>query len=507
MPSKVLRVPVVAAYNTRVSAINTSPSASGYVGIGVVGIMIIGSTASSSTKDARLVNCFGVTDSDPTTGKKTLYCVKRPGWATTTTPAAGSIGNAISVWSSQGTGQKIMTAFGATNSTVYDGVTSKGAITGLATAITETMISTTPTLAITSSDSTGWYYDNAVTVSVATKISDGDFPGNAGFTLAGTFAHIDGYACVMDTVGNLWASDLNSVTSWTANSYTNASGYPDGGVGCVRYKQYVVAFGTGSTQFFYNAGQTPFPLACSTAMTVKVGAISAAAITTMSDSIWWIGSTPQGGLSGFKYDGAGVNRFTTPEIDTILLTAGASKLSLTPIRFYGRSFILIITTGRTLAYCIEESSWHEWVGAATLWSHCAANSSGASLVNYCVSDVLTAGKVYVMNQAASVFQDDGQTYAAVPQLALMDLGTGRRKTWESLEVIGDQELTASDMTIAYTDDDYQTTQTWGTVDMTQDQRLATRLGSSRRRGWILSHGANSPMRIEALEIRAAIGSS
>jgi hypothetical protein len=489
------RIPLAGSYNTRVSAVNASDTASGYTGVGIVGLMIVGRTTASVGKDARYVNCFAQTVSDEISGKKTVYTVKRPGFGTNTTPATGKKGYGILVWTGKGNGADVIAAFD-NPSTIYNGTSSLGSLSGKCTGITETFVSSTPTLAITSDDSTGWYYD---TGSGLTKISDVDFPGNAGKTLAGTFSHIDGYACILCTDGTLFASDLNSLSGWTATSFDSANAYPDKGIACVRQGNFILTFGTESLQFFYNAGLTPFPMAKATAKTVKVGCISADAIGQISDNVFWAGSTPQGGLSVFQFDGT-IGRISTPEIDAQLILAGAANITITTIRFYGRSFVLVnCSTVQTFAYCVEEKMWHEWSSITPLWYKCAASSLGGTMVNYAVSNVSTSGKVYLMNHASLVFTDDGTTYTARVQLPKLDLGTNRTKFWGNLELIADIETGSSPITLFYTDDDYQTYTTWGTLDLSQSRNIATRTGSSRRRGWGLSHAANTPMRLECLE--------
>jgi hypothetical protein len=501
--SKPFRIPLVGPYNSRVGAPST---ASGIVGIGVVGVMIVGGTARNTDKDARYVNCYGQKISDTFTGRERIYTVKRPGFGTHTTPASGEKGQAVLLWTGQGSGDKVISAFGATNSTVYDGTTSLGAITGRCTGLTETVISTTPTLAVTSSDHTAWYYDTGV--GVMTRITDGDFPGNASLELAGTFAHMDGFACVMTTSASLYAGDLNSMTAWTANSFGAHNAYPDRGVGCVRHRNFIMAFGTESVEFWYNAGLTPFPLARANASTLKIGAVSAGAIAQISDTTFWCGSTPQGGMSIFQYDGS-VSRISTPEIDSTLILSGAANISLTTIRFYGRSFVVVRAGSLTLVYCIEEKFWHEWTTAsAPLWYKCAGLSTTANpMSNYAVSNVSTSGKVYVMNPASLVFTDDGSTYTARIQLPTLDLGTRRTKFWHDVEIVGDRETSASAVSLLYTDDDYQNYTTHGSGDLANDRVRFTRLGSSRRRGWVLTHAANTPMRLEALEGNVTIGNS
>ena len=504
MSSRTFRVPLGSAYNTRVSAVNASDATSGYWGVGVWGSFIWGKTTQSTDKDARYVNCFVQTVPDDISNRKRIYTVKRPGFGTFVTPASGKKGYAILIWTGQGTGQKVISAFDTPNSTIYDSTTSLGAITGVATGITETFVGTTPTLTVTGDDSTGWYYDTGV--GVMTKITDVDFPGNAGKTLAGTFAHMDGFACIMDTTGALWASDLNSGSAWTATSFDSANAYPDKGIGCVRFKNFIMAFGTESLQFFYNAGLTPFPFAKAVAMTVKVGAISADAIAQISDTVFWCGSTPQGGLSMFQFDG-NLSRVSPPEIDAILILAGAANINMTTIRFYGRSFVLVKAGANTYAYCIEEKMWHEWSWTTPLAYKCAGLSLGGTMVNYAVSNVSTAGKVFLMNHASLVFTDDTVAYTARIQTAKEDHGTNRRKFYNYLDIVGDVETDASPLTVSVSDDDYASYQVLGTVDLSNQLRRLTRLGSARRRAWALTHAANTPMRLEHGEGEMIMGSN
>lgn len=501
--AKDFRVPLAGSYTNRVSAVNNLDTSSGYVGVGIVGTMIVGKTTASTNKDQRFLNCFSHSIIDAVTGKKTVYSIKRAGFGTINTPSAGNLGNSILVWTGLSPGTSVISAFGTSNSIVYNGTTSLGAITGKCTGITETFVSTTATLVVSSSDNTGWYYDTGV--GVMTKIADADFPGNAGKTLAGTFAHINGFACIMDTTGVLWASDLNGITPWTSNSFGSANIYPDAGVGCVQHRGFIMAFGTESVEFWYNAGLTPFPLAKNTALTQKVGCINADSIAQIADTTFWAGSSPQGGLSVFMY-GAGIERISTPEIDSILILAGASNISFTTIRLFGLSFVLVMASTTTLAYCVEEKNWHEWSSTTPLWYKCAGVSLGGTMVNYAISKHSTSGKVYLQNQASLVFTDDSVAYTARMQLAPMDFGTKRRKFWESIEFVGDQEA-GSVLTLSYTDDDYKTYTTWGTLDLSIDRPIARRLGSSSRRGWVATHASNTPFRGEALEGKVVVGST
>lgn len=482
-------------YNTRISQSNAVSGASGVVGIGIVGVMVVGAAPSAVDKDERYINCMLTKE-----GSK-QYLVKRPGVASLNTPSTGNVGSAILVWTGSSGGTDVISAFGATNSTVYNGTTSLGAITGKARSITETTVTTTATLLVASGDSTGWYYDTGV--AVMTKIADADFPGNAGYTTAGDFVVIDGFNCIMTTDGKVWASNLNSVTGWTANNYDSTSEYPDAGVGLAKFKSMIMAFGKESCQFFQNAGLTPFPLQKSKNMTMKVGAISSDAIATLADNVFWCGSTDKGGLSIFQYDGS-MARISTPEQDFQLVLAGPTNISLTTLRFYGRSFLLVKANATTYVYCLEDKRWHEWSSTTPLWYKCAGLSSGSQILTYSISNISTSGKVYLINPASLVFTDDGVAYTATYQSPTMD-ADGATMFFDFLRIIADMEPSTSTLTISASDDDYQTFTTLGTVDLSQAVRRIDRLGSSVKRAWKLTHSSDTAMRIEKAVGEMAVG--
>ena len=497
------RIPLAGPYSSRMSAVNASNSTSGYWGVGIWGLFIWGKTTQATDKDARFINCFPQTVVDPIGGKKQFVAiVKRPGFGTQSTPASGEKGYSVMVWTGNAAGTSVISAFGATNSTIYNGANSIGAITGRSRDLTETSINGTPTIAVTSTDNTGWYADTGN----MTEITDGDWPGDTE-TIAGTFAHLDGFALVMTTRARLWASDVNSITAWTANNFGAVNASPDVGVGAIRWKNFVMAFCQQHLEFWYNAGLSPFPLARAAAMTQKVGAISADAIARIADTIWWCGTTPEGGMSIFQWDGT-LSRVSSPEVEAIMILAGASNISMTTIRHFGRSFVLVKAGPTTSVYCIEEKFWFEYNSTTPLWYKCASVMLGGTQVNYAVSNVSTSGKVYLQNHASLVFEDDGVAYTARIQTAPQNEGTDNRKFYHDLSIEADVESTASGLTIAVSDDDYASYQTLGTVDLSATRPLKiTRLGSARQRAWALTHSANTPMRLRRAAGNLTMGTS
>jgi hypothetical protein len=413
------------------------------------------------------------------------------------TPQAGSIGTAILIWT--GSSSKIISAFGTINSTLYNSTTSLGTITGKSTGLTETFVgANVATVVSSSSDNTAWYYD--VVTGTATKITNANFPGNSGETVVGTFAHMDGYAFIMDAKGRVWNSDPNSVTGWTASSFVSANSYPDAGVAVVRSGNKILAMGTESVQFYYTNPNTTgalSPLSRIETMTVKIGCVSADAITQLDNAVYWVGSSAQSGFSVYQFENS-VRRISTPEIETILIIAGAgSGTSLSALKFYGRSFVIVTAGSISFVYCVEEQAWHEWSSTVPLWYKCAGISAGSSQVSYSVSNTSTSGKVFIINPASYVFQDNGTSYTATVQTS--QFGEGSKKTrWDYIQLTCDMQASSSPLAISVSDDDYNTFTTLGTVDLSKPLPRLNRCGAAYRRAWSFSHSANTPMRLEAM---------
>jgi hypothetical protein len=228
-------------------------------------------------------------------------------------------------------------------------------------------------------------------------------------------------------------------------------------------------------------------------MTQKVGAVSSDAIATLADNVFWCGSTDKGGLSIFQYDGS-TSRISTPEQDFQLVLAGPTNISLTTLRFYGRSFVLVKANATTYVYCIEDKRWHEWNSTTPLWYKCAGLSSGTQILTYSISNISTSGKVYLINPAALVFTDDGVAYTATIQSGTTE-ADGRTMFFEFLRLIADT-VDGATMTVSVSDDDYASWTVVGTVDMSVPEKRIDHLGASRQRAWKLTNSQNKEFRIE-----------
>lgn len=269
----------------------------------------------ASNTDQRFLNCVFTVVQNPVTGGQKIYVEKRPGWEVESIVAANNVCTGLIKTDSIGS---VVSAFGSTNSTIYDGQISVGAITGRALYFSETLISSVGYVLIKSSDGTGWYYpsdarsqltytgdthtnttvDNIASTAgmyAGQAISGTDIPANtriasvdsssaitltqaatgttAGVTLTKTpiakildanfvttgttvtaFVEMDGYVFYGNADGFIYNSDLNSVTAYEAASKVAAQMNPDPPNAIARHKNMIIAWGHSSMELFHNAG-------------------------------------------------------------------------------------------------------------------------------------------------------------------------------------------------------------------------------------------------------------
>lgn len=501
--------------------------------IPVVGSPINRLDSNTFTGDQLFTNGIPDVTRNPITGKSAVYLMKRPGTAKgaalTGVDSAAKSG-AILNWSGQtGSTPKVVAAFlntGGTSTSIWDiGLDTKigGDIstTDDCTCITETIVSGTPNLVANFYDSSTtlleqWFFPEG---GAWTQVTDGDFPSN----VVGQPAHMDGYVFNMTADGKVYNSDLNSVSSYTANNFVSAGQYPDRGITVARHGAHIIAFGECSIERFYNNGNasgSPLSrvedggLLMGAARTRTVGGVSKItypSVLTAYGTIYWLGTNSQGAPQGiYRFKGTTPEKISNTTIDRML--SGGAVFGFGGTAFLcGTSHVLLRTAQDTYAYQIETGMWWRLKLASGAISGCVtvrADFAFASTDNYFIGTNNARGNHFQPLPSSINHQDDGSNYTLTVQTASDDLGTSKRKFYESLRLIGDDPTAACNVSVSYSDDDYATFSTARNIDMnTYPSPKLTRLGSSLRRAWKLANTSATALRLEALEIDYSVGQS
>jgi hypothetical protein len=153
-----------------------------------------------------------------------------------------------------------------------------------------------------------------------------------------------------------------------------------------------------------------------------------------------------------------------------------------------------------LVYDVNLNLWTEWDSDEATY----IVGVGAGSVNQVLatSRVSTGGKVYSIKPASDgeTHTDDGSTYSMQIRTSRINFGTDRRKFIKSIRLIADDQ-DDGDVTLEYSDDDYETWHTLGTFDLTRHEKRINRCGAHKGgRAYRLTHSDDGPFRAEALEI-------
>lgn len=465
--------------------------------------------ATSSGRDQIFKNCYPIVSTNPITGKALIELVKRPGstlkqasvydtssLASTVFHSTGATGNTLAM-SWRNNAGTIVKIFNSANNTQIGGDL---ATTSVCKYLIETAISGVVNLVGVFTDSDDgadelWFYPEGGSW---TKVSDGDFPPNQtpAISIVGSPAQLDGYLFQMVTNGAVYNSDLNSLSSWTANNFIQCSISADGGAGCAKYRDFIVGFNTGTTEFFKNNGNpTGSPL-------VSVGSAGFGAIPSTNrrtifqygNDVYFFGFEDETGLVGlFKLNGTDRTKVSTTAIDSLM---GVNGVIVGVMQMHRMRHLLIwnVTTSRYFALCLDNGFWWEYVGWLITQVGYNNNTADTRIA------VNASGALYAIPINADTSQDDGAAYSLTVQTAPIDLGTVKEKSCARLTLIGDKYSSANVVTVSFSDDDAVNFTTAGTIDLSTDQNFIMGLGTFKRRVWKFVSSSNNPLRLEAFEL-------
>lgn len=190
------------------------------------------------------------------------------------------------------------TLFIVNNDTVYATTQDGGEIAGGSeiSSGTErvTMIETVGTVALVILDpenNEGWIVNQAA--SSVTAIAS-NFPSD--IVYGG--AILDGYLFVMDEAGIIYNSDVDDPATFGALSFLEAERENDKGVYLGKHHDHIVAFGSRTIEFFYDAANTTgSPLNRRNDISYNIGCPTGLGVWENGDKIYFLGSNPEGQIA------------------------------------------------------------------------------------------------------------------------------------------------------------------------------------------------------------------
>lgn len=456
---------------------------------------------SSINKDQRFVNCYPEKTDD-----QDLAIVKRPGLTSSVTTGDATAGRGVYSWRNTTSADKLISVW---SDSIYDNTSEIGtdALTNstgrvwFEEAVDGDLLVLEPHA--TTHELHYWDGTTFSTLAVASHpVFDGTSPTEG---LRPGLVQLNGYIFVLSTIGRIWNSELNDHTSWIADSYIKPNLAIDEPMGIAKHVNYLVYFGSKSIVFYSDVGNpTGSPLKMLGGTGLNIGCAASDSIVNVERTIFWIGKGHGGGHFVAALEGLQAVSVSTKWVEELLDAEGAniSSAYAYTCRVGGHSFYVLTlptTTQKTIAYDTTEGVWVEWTsynGASETYF-----TGIASAVHNDVLYIQDEDNGIVYTYSPTVYQDAGNTIKVLGVTRVWDVDSTQNKFVNRLTVKGDKAASdATDLSISYSDDDYNTFSTARTVDMNDTIPYLTRLGRTKKRAFKYTFEENAPMRLRSFEI-------
>ena len=352
------------------------------------------------------------------------------------------------------------------------------------------------------------------------KITDTDYPGNAGVSVVGGMASLNGYQVVMTKNGDIYNSDVNSVTAWAAASITNAQQAPDTGRGVLQYRNYILAFCAGSIEFFSavaSVSDSSFQVAPE--LFIRLGVRSPKHYSLFENTLAFMGNGTEGGNSIYLMEDYRPKRISTEDIDYIVSKLGPTNYEVKVMTLYGKHLVLLNPLSSlasdkytTFVYSVEDEIWFEWKvtegGTSTDYTQPWQFPGGAiNDVVYCVSPAQATNGPYITKfnpETDTNYYDNlsasSKAVTVFIQTPIINLKTNKYKFMSKLHLTHKSDSSynpGANVTVYWSDDSGQT---WKSRAFSSTKGILTGFGQFRKRIMRVVEATTNFYEITLLEI-------
>jgi len=303
---------------------------------------------SVNAADSRMVNLFP--EMVPEGGKEPAFLSRAPGLRRVATIGTGPIRG---MWA-LGRDYYVVSGDGFYRVNGGDVPVLRGTIQG----VTPVVMTDNGTQIFIAANPYGYIYNTAT--DVFSRITDPDFPG------ANSVGFLDGYFVFTEAGSQrVWVTSLLDGTSVDPLDFASAEGNPDNLVGLIIDHREAWLFGTNSTEVWYNAGLTDFPLVRVQGAFNEIGCAATYSIAKMNNQVYWLGQDARGFGIVYQANGYTGQRISTHAVEWQIQEYGVISDAIAyTYQQDGHSFYVLTfpSAGATWVYDAVTGAWHERLG-------------------------------------------------------------------------------------------------------------------------------------------------
>lgn len=319
---------------------------------------------------------------------------------------------------------------------------------------------------------------------------------------------LDGYLfLVKANTADIYNSNLNDPLAYTAGDFISCEMFPDTVLRFSKLNNYLLAFGSASIEYFWDAANTTgSPLQRNDTPVKLIGYLGGFAQS--ANRIYFVGSSSTATPEVYMLEDFKIEPLGTETIRRYLesLTNELSDNIGNITSFMGHDFYVMNVGSLTYSMDLKSKNWCRWGYAGNNNFALEQSISVKSNTTY-TSAVFLHGDLQMMKFSSSVYQDNGENFTSRIITKKQFFDSYNHKSMSRLVVIGDRPDVAANLMISWTDDDYKTFNTPRAINLNQTFPSLFRLGTFRNRAFKLEFTENAPMRIDGLEVELNLGQS
>jgi hypothetical protein len=350
---------------------------------------------SVNAADSRMVNLFP--EVVPEGGKQPAFLQRVPGLTLRVTVGSGPI---------RGLWEHANSMYVVSGNTFYR-VTSGYVVTALGAVAGSNLVTMADngTQIFIAADPYGYIYNTST--GVFGQIIDPDFPG------ASVVDYLDGYFVFIEPNSQrIWVTALLDGTSIDPLDFASAEGDPDNIVSMIVDHREVWLFGNNSTEVWYNAGLTDFPLVRIQGAFNELGCAARYSVAKMNNQVYWLGKDPRGQGIVYVANGYQGQRVSTHAVEWQIQQYGAMSDAIGyTYQQDGHSFYVLVfpSAGKTWVYDAATGAWHERAG----WDNNWTQYRGQAQVFFNNENLLgdyENGRIYAVDQDTYAYNGETQRW-------------------------------------------------------------------------------------------------
>lgn len=361
---------------------------------------------------------------------------------------------------------------------------------------------------VLASDGTDLWVDNFAASSCA-RVTDAQMP-----TPHQPFpVYLNGYVFLIEaSSGNIWNSDNDDPTAWTAGSYITAEISSDYALRMIKAKNYLVVLGVNSAEYFWDAGNAApsSPLSRNDSPVREVGYVTG--LCTIGDITYFVGQDAKKNLGIYSLNSFKIERISNPVVDRTLETYSSTsnaKGNVTlstdahALSVDGHTFYVLVTNQTTWVYDVDDKFWYEWKGSDGLGLKVEASWGMYNGGSY----VAIKNQSYISILSPSIYRDFSSNFTCRYVTEPIDFDTFNWKTVNRFMLGCSRHLSTgtSNVTVSWSDDDWVSTTGSRSVNVFSVSPMIHRLGKFRTRSFRLEYADNYPFWCKKLALNINIG--